>query len=104
MDHKPADEVWVVADTLPYAGDIDPTLPMNFENGMPASVGLLLMHESPPVEADHSPSCVPGGKTINELGIPEVPSEHDDKKIPPTMVPEESEREKAPQLKKKEQL
>ena len=40
------------------------------------------------------------GKKTNDLGIPEVPSEHDGQKIPPTMVPEESEREPVPQLKK----
>ena len=91
MDDKTDKTTWVVTETLPHAGDIDSTLPMNFDNGLPASVGLLLMKESTPVV---------DGEKNNDLGIPEVPSEHDGQKIPPTMVPEESEREPVPQLKK----
>ena len=49
MDDKTDKTTWVVTETLPHAGDIDSTLPMNFDNGLPASVGLLLMKESTPV-------------------------------------------------------
>ena len=72
------DEVWYVMDSLPYGGDVDPTLPMYVGIDMPASVGTLLKNENL------------GLATIgNEVALDEPSSLDLPMKVPANTVPED---------------
>ena len=48
---------WLVMESLPLATDADPTLPMNLQDEIPSSIGVLLQKE------DKIPKDISGGKT-----------------------------------------
>lgn len=72
------DEVWYVMETLPYGGDVDPTLPMYLGNDITASVGALLKNE--PIHLD---------MLGNEVALDEPSSRDLPMKVPASMVSED---------------
>lgn len=90
---KKDDDVWVVHDSLPYGNDFDQTLPMTFDNDLPAGVGKLLQNEvgQSTMAEKHSDSQ---SLSKNDCSVEEVKQPKDveskDKSIPLELQQEEN--------------
>ena len=79
----PADNTWVVTDSLPFGSDSDQTLPMNLgdEGDLPVGVGELLQKEAEALD-DNSPHDLDSGLTKGKAKKKDLNTDPEEKPAP----------------------